>query len=465
MAADDRFEGRLEAGLHRLLDSATGPHPTWAEAPARRRAELEGARRRRPSGPLLLLAAALIISLAAGAVFVAGQHNEPAPRHGPTSSLAALALVTPAPMPSSSAVARPSDIPGVEPAPYWPIPGVESGNTATPSPRTDGVIDIAWDWGSLAWSPDGTILAAAAESQQAGVGQIHLFDRTGHPVGAVPGWRAVWLDDHELMTLQQHADGVGWSAWRWTTDGRTSALVVSDAADLLGSSRGAVAIESWPANQPGPTFRTWTGAGLSGVLPGAPGAWSPDGRTFAVLRDAGAAADPTSPGVVLASTGSVPPVWLQVLDASDLHPLNTFPASTFDPRTPVLFDPSGRWIATDAFVFDLAHDVAEALPQRSMAVAWGVDGRLIVASLDDMSIAAWDPTTQALGKAFAPGTQLSAADYQVVTVPTPTPGGDWPQLVTPGVVSPDGALRAWYPAADGLGNTPLRLVPEPTAAP
>jgi WD40 repeat protein len=350
------------------------------------------------------------------------------------------------------------------PAPHWPIPGVDAGNTATPTPGPDGVIDVAWAWGSLVWPPDGTTLAAAAESQQSGEGQIHLFDRTGHPVGAVPGWRAVWTDDHDLMTLVSNADGVGGSsAWRWSSDGRASALVAANAGDLLGNSLGQVAIAFWSTDSAAATFRVWTHEGLSVALPGSPAAWSPDGRTLAVLRDAGTAFGPTSSGVVLAATGSVPPVWLQVLDVSNLRPLAGLPASPFDPRTPVLFDPSGTLIATSGFVFDLADGVANARPPSSEAVAWGTDGRLIVASFADHTIAAWDPTTHTLSASFSPGTRLPTPDHQIVTVPPRT--GEWPALVTPGVVSPDGALRAWDPPANGLGNTPLRLVPTAAAGP
>jgi WD40 repeat protein len=373
------------------------------------------------------------------------------------------ASVTPVPVPSSSGDPTSSIIPGVVPAPRWPIPGVDAGNTATPKPGPDGVIDLAWAWGSLAWSPDGTTLAAAALSQEDGEGQIHLFDRTGHPVGAVPGWRAVWTDDHDLMTLASNADGVGSSAWRWSSDGGTSALVAPNAGDLLGSSLGRVAITFRATDSAAATFRVWTPTGLSGALPGSPAAWSPDGRTLAVLRDSGTAFGPTSPGVILAATGSVPPVWLQVLDGSDLRPLAGFPASLFDPRLPILFDPSGTLIATSDFVFDLARGVADARPPSSEAVAWGTDGRLIVATFADHTISTWDPTTHTLSASFSPGTRLPTADHQIVTVPPRT--GEWGALVTPGVVSPDGELRAWDPQANGIGNTPLRLVPAAAAGP
>ena len=48
-----------------------------------------------------------------------------------------------------------------------------------------------------------------ALSQEDGEGQIHLFDRTGHPIGAVPGWSAAWIDDYDLVTAERNADGTG----------------------------------------------------------------------------------------------------------------------------------------------------------------------------------------------------------------------------------------------------------------
>ena len=403
-----------------------------------------------------------LVAFVAGLILVAGcaatssSGSTPSPSGSP-------APVAQTPSPSVSNEPRSSTMPGVVPAPHWPIPGVDAGNTATPTPGPDGVIDVAWAWGSLAWSPDGTTLAAAAESQEGGEGQIHLFDRTGHPVGAVPGWLATWIDDHDLMTLVSNADGVGSAAWRWSSDGRTSALVAPNAVDLLGNSQGRVVIASWSESSLTETFRVWTGEGLSASLPGTPAAWSPDGRRLAVLREAGTASGPPSPGVILAATGSTPPVWLEVLDGSSLRPLVAFPASQFDPRTFVLFDASGNWVAATGFVFDLAHGVADALPPRDRVVAWGADGRLILADFTEATIAAWDPTTHTLSAPFSPGTRLPTEDHQVVTVPPRT--AQLGLLGTPGVVSPDGALRAWYPPANGFGNTPLRLVPEAPAEP
>ena len=386
-------------------------------------------------------------------VLCAGCGATPPVASAPAASTAP-ASATPAPGdPRSSAV------PGVVPAPHWAIPGVDAGNTATPAPGPGGVIDVSWAWGSLAWSPDGATLAAAAESQQAGEGQIHLFDRAGRPVGAVPGWDAAWTDDGDLMTLESDPSGVGSSAWRWSADGRTSALVAAGAGGLLAGPGGAVAIVFQPPDAPGPTFRVWAPRGLSAPLPGDPEAWSPDGRMLAVLRDAAGADAPAPPGAALACTGCASPAWLQVLSAPGLHQVAAFPASAFDPRTAVLFDPSGSRVATSEFVFDLARGTATALPAQSGAIAWGVDGRLILASYADHTITAWDPATQALSAPYAPGTRLPAAGRQVVTAPPAA--GDWPALVSPGAVSPDGALLAWHPPADGNGGTPLRLVREP----
>lgn len=370
--------------------------------------------------------------------------------------LAAAAIVVSTGLSACKGASQPSAVdsgsvtsPGVAPAPHWPIRGVDAGNTATPSPGPDGVIDRSWSWGSLEWSPDGQTLAAAAESQGGTEGQIHLFDRTGRPVGAVPGWEATWIDDRQLMTLQTDVDGVTWSAWRWSSDATTSARVASGAIELLGNGHGSVAIKLMSSNGH-ERYRIWRNGGLTDVLAGSPAAWSVDGRQLAVLREV--------PGAVSGGTGSVPPDSLQVIDGADLHVIAAFAADPFDPRTVISFDPAGSLVATSAFVFDLARDIAYPLPNASEFVAWTPDANALFVSLDEHNVAIWDRGSHQLGPPIAPGTQIETSDRRSVTVPAPT--ADLPsQLVTPGVVSPRGDLRAWYPVANGLGDTPLRLVP------
>jgi hypothetical protein len=88
---------------------------------------------------------------------------------------------------------------------------------------------------------------------------------------------------------------------------------------------------------------------------------------------------------------------------------------------------------------------------------------LLVASTANDAIHAWDPAGDALGPAFATGARLRTSDGQLLMVPPR--GTDLPiQLVTSGI-SPDGALRAWYPNATGDSPTPLWLVPAPAPTP
>jgi hypothetical protein len=390
-------------------------------------------------------------------------------------ALLAGACASPNPSPSfPAATARPSTpessdprssvIPGVVPAPHWPIPGIDAGNTATPTPGANGQIDTAWGWGSLEWSPDGQILAAAALSQEDGEGQIHLFDRTGHPIGALPGWAAAWIDDHDLMTAERNADGASDSSWRWSVDAKSSELVDPATGGFLSNGRGSVAFaRSSAADIFDITFRMWTSQdGLGAVLPGQPAAWSADGRKLAVQHDAATAAAPSQGGVTL-TAGGVPPTWLEVLDGSTLRRVAAFPKDAFDGRTTILFDPTGTFVAAFSFVFDLAHTTVVNLPTGDEAVAWAADGRLLVASTVNDAIYAWDPASDALGPAFATGARLRTSDGQLVVVPPRS--GDLPiQLVTSGI-SPDGALRAWYPNATGDGPTPLWLVPAQVPTP
>ncbi len=114
MAADERFERRLEAGLHRLLDQAAGPHPTWADSPARRSAERQQERPRRSSRPLLLMAAALLVGLAGTLAYFGTTVVRPQP--APSAALASIiadASGSPGTSPSTSATASPA--PSAEP--------------------------------------------------------------------------------------------------------------------------------------------------------------------------------------------------------------------------------------------------------------------------------------------------------------------------------------------------------------
>ena len=373
-------------------------------------------------------------------------------------------LTLPAATASSSAQSsdpRSSIIPGVVPAPHWPIPGIDAGNTALPSPASNGQIDSAWAWGSLDWSPNGQVLAASALSQEDGEGQIHLFDRTGHPIGAVPGWSAAWIDDYDLVTAERNADGTGDSAWRWSIDA-TSSDFLDPATGFLSNGRGAVALATpSTADIFDRSFRIWTSqGGLGAVLPGQPVAWSADGRRLAVEHQAGTAAGPGPSGAIL-TAGGVPPSWLEVLDAATLRRVAAFPKDPFDGRTTILFDPTGNFVAAFSFVFDLARSTTVSLPAGDEAVAWAPDGSLLVALTASDAMVPWDPTTNTLGSAFATGARLRTSDGQLLVVPAHI-GNQPDQLVTSGISS-DGALRAWYPSATGDSPTPLWLVPAPTA--
>ncbi len=405
-----------------------------------------------------LVVTAVLVAACVGSAAPSTTHGAATPVATSQASLTASASPTAPPPLANDPDQRFAVDPGVVPAPHWPIQGVDPGNTAPPSPAPDGLIDWSWTWGTLAWSPDGTRLAAAALSQQFGEGQIHLFDRGGHPVGAIPGYAAAWIDDHRLVTLERDPGGApGATAWRWSADARSSTRIVGAATGLLASSLGAVAIGltiPGSTSEPG-SFAVWSPRGLSAALPGEPAAWSPDGTRLAVLRETPSARVDGS-GVVLAATGSVPPAWLEVLDASSLQPVVSFPRPTFDPRTSVLFDPTGSLIATGSFVFDLGRDEAIPLPSANLDEAWTSDDRLILADPDARTVRLWDPATHTLGAPLVPGTRLRTADHRVAIVPPASAGGPF-DVLPPGAVTPDGALRAWFPLSNGTDSTPLWL--------
>jgi WD40 repeat protein len=334
---------------------------------------------------------------------------------------------------------------GASPAPSGSAPSASPSQAA--SPGSGEVIDSAWAWGSIEWSPDGATLAAAANDQASFQGDIRLYDRTGHRIRALPGFQSAWVDAGHLITLTADPSGQGWSAWLRSLDGSQSTRVAGT-VDLVDDGRGSVALVSYSSGAE-PAFQVWTAGRLSASHPGRPVAWSADGRLLAVFRvDAGPA--DAAGGRTLA--------WLEVVDATDLRVLHDFAAPQFDSRSRALFDPSGRMVATDAGIFDLSNGSVADLPANSSAVAWLPDGRLVVSSPDGLSVRTWDPATATASSPLPAGTQLATADGDVVTVPDPSASG-LVELRAGGAVSPDGMVRAWAPAATGTGDTPLHLGP------
>ena len=92
MAADDRIERGLSAGLHAWLDPAALPHPHWDGSPAQQAvasADLPAARpRRRPAWTIVLVAAALVL-LALVALWAGGRLEQHPPIVPPRNGLVA----------------------------------------------------------------------------------------------------------------------------------------------------------------------------------------------------------------------------------------------------------------------------------------------------------------------------------------------------------------------------------------
>ena len=77
---DPSFEARLRTRIHEVLDREDGPHPIWADAPARMTPD-----RRRPGrGPIRLLGIAALLAIGGGVLSLAGSWR-PAPDTTPPS--------------------------------------------------------------------------------------------------------------------------------------------------------------------------------------------------------------------------------------------------------------------------------------------------------------------------------------------------------------------------------------------
>jgi len=122
MAADPLFEQRLRRDLHRSLDAAAGPHPTWTDSPVARRIREDGpagrsrSLLRRPPRSTLLLAAALGVVTLTGVLVVAGGRPKDGPPPPSTLPVAIASVLPPSEGPSPSEPVEQSSTGPVEPS-------------------------------------------------------------------------------------------------------------------------------------------------------------------------------------------------------------------------------------------------------------------------------------------------------------------------------------------------------------
>jgi glucose/arabinose dehydrogenase len=276
------------------------------------------------SAPPLLLAGGLALGCIGSGVWYFGTHRRvslsaegKAARQDPERAR----LVATRPVPAST-------------APPAPNPAVESGE---PLRILQGHTDSV---NSVAWSPDGKILASASDD-----GTIRLWDTAG---GKGP------------RVLEGHQDAVNSVAW--SPDGNTLASASDDET-----------IRLWDATS-GELIRSLRGNGGSAKA----AAWSPNGRTLASAND--------NVGALLwdAASGKL----LRTLEG-DHHFLGS-----------IAWSPDGKTLAA-AGVYDEMFwlwDAANGKTLRTLeghddwlnSVTWSPDGKMLASASDDGTIRLWD---------------------------------------------------------------------------
>ena len=340
MAVTSDFDRDYSARLRAVLDAETGPHPSWADAPAARRVA-ERRRRRGTSLRLLAVAAVLLVGGALVGGLLVGRIRPPtgpvsngwivfeggggelyvvrdrvAPRRvvgidddpfieacpvfSPDGSRLAYIefderFVTPTAAPQPSiAEGEPTPEPTVRPTPRpTPEPGaskvrllvVEIGEDGSP---TTAPIELTSgdDFSCPRWSPDGTRIAAVSDASA-----LFVVDLAGKVTPLGPSLQHPGLSNH--------------TDFDWSPDGATMAVSDSETSWLVPTNAGpfhALPAKAWVmrwspdgrhlAADVGPDVVLMDPDGAivetlidrSGEGPANPWAWSPDGTRIAYVE-------------------------------------------------------------------------------------------------------------------------------------------------------------------------------------
>ncbi len=274
-------------------------------------------------------------------------------------------------------------------APQVSVPGASA-----PLPPGATTIDTAFDFGVVAWSPDGTTVAAEALGQTAGTGTVDLFTPAGVRLASVPGYAFGWLDATRLLVFTPTPTDVSTGTVSvWSSDGHLVERLAGQFGGVLANGHGAAVLRMAPpqAAYGGNDFAFWSG-GTPGPMiagPGIPQTWSPDGRLLAVPQST--LTVQSLGGIVLASSGGPILGYLHVLRYPGGTEVGSFRDHPIDLQGGVAFSPDSRYLAAGGFaaagvlVFDLVTGRVASVPMAVSAWRWAPDGRLAITGPDGMT--------------------------------------------------------------------------------
>jgi hypothetical protein len=288
------------------------------------------------------------------------------------------ALVAPRFIPSTPGTAVGPSVPAAE------SPTATVGASLSAAPASEGTATPGQTWKTLAssdvagasWSPDGTWLAVWDSVTNGTPDQRHLrlFDKAGKEVRALDGDQLVWLDSSRFVASKSTEPG---RASLGSADSASATAVSADFSDALTNNHGAVALISLGPDQAKTSFVVWTPSGTSQAITGEAAAWSADGTRLAVWHYT----TPPGPGV-----GAQPSGRVEVLSWPGLSRIASTDVAAG--RSPIVFDPSGRYLAvansSGHQVLDLSNDrmIGPSGASIGDSPVWDRNSKLIVPAGD-----------------------------------------------------------------------------------
>ncbi len=335
-----------------------------------------------------------------------------------------------------------------------PVPPASQTGTAQPAvppasptapaatfPPGTSILTRAFSFGAVAWSPDGSAVAAEALGQTMGTGRVDLFAPDGAALASIPGFDFGWLDARRLLVFQttpnNAASGV---VSEWTSSGHLVDRLAGTYGGVLANGHGAALLHRAPPPYAyaGTDFQFWANGRLSPMItaPGMPVAWSPDGRLVAVTEST--ATVRVTDGVTLASTGGPIMGFLHVLRFPDGAVVRSFRDHPINLQGGVAWSPNSRYVAAGNYgaegvlVFDLSTGDVWPVQVPASFWRWAPDGRLAITNPDGTTLM-WNPKASLTASGLPAGHPIWGPSMdEVAILPEGQPPGLAVMLRTPG---------------------------------